>query len=660
MAIAEMSKLRLIGLFAEKDVILNALARTGCAEIKECPAPENTAFRSSSEGLTLLSEKRMRAEGCILAVSNAVDAYVKTNKTECEYSLNGFGVSFDKFIAAGDTEAEMLSLCDEADALTQKISDAQNGVIRMRARLKSLAPYAPVKETFASLSDTKFAAVFLGTVPEDKLPAFKEYAENAEAADYEEWEPVGGAVTVLLAAHKTVADEALSSILALGFQRCPFAGEFTAAQLISECNGEIRNYEAERARAEEKLLSLGARLKELKTYSDYLKFEIEKLEASEKFPGTRRAFVLEAYVPKEAQEKVLSALKSVSENIYSEFAAIDAAEMPPTLMKNNKVVRNFEFVTNMYTPPNYREFDPNAVMSVFFSIFLGFIMADIGYGIIMTAGGFIMAKMKKGGIARLANVIGIGGIFTVIFGVLFGSFFGINLPFLAFAPLKDIEKTVLLAGNIALPLILLIALLMGVVQLMASNLCRAYAEFRYGRVADGIFFGVIWAVFLAGVMMLVLGLTEDFGMGYLTMPGAVTAAASVLIGAATAGLRVRGFGKVTKGFGALYGIINYFSDILSYSRLYGLMLSGAIIAQIVSDNSLNLINSGNAALAILGVIIMIIGHAFNLAIGLLGGYIHDARLQYIEFFSRFYGGEGELFAPIGSAHDYVSVNAETP
>ena len=124
----------------------------------------------------------------------------------------------------------------------------------------------------------------------------------------------------------------------------------------------------------------------------------------------------------------------------------------------------------------------------------------------------------------------------------------------------------------------------------------------------------------------------------------------------TAGRKEKLLGKFTKGFGAAYGVINFASDILSYARLYGLMLSGAVIAQIVSRYAVDFITGGNAMLIILGAVLMIVGHGFNLAIGLLGAYIHDARLQYVEFYGRFFEGEGELFSPLGSDFKYVNLN----
>ena len=121
----------------------------------------------------------------------------------------------------------------------------------------------------------------------------------------------------------------------------------------------------------------------------------------------------------------------------------------------------------------------------------------------------------------------------------------------------------------------------------------------------------------------------------------------------TAGHGQKFFARFTKGFGAAYGVINYASDVLSYARLYGLLLSGAVIANIVSTYAMGFITGGNVIVAVLGVMLMVAGHAFNLAMSLLGAYIHDARLQYVEFFGKFYEGEGELFTPLGSSQKYV-------
>ncbi len=205
---------------------------------------------------------------------------------------------------------------------------------------------------------------------------------------------------------------------------------------------------------------------------------------------------------------------------------------------------------------------------------------------------------------------------------------------------------------------------LGIVHLMAGYVCKAIQHMRRGHFWDGIFEGLVWAVFSIGIGVAVAGFVEQAKMPLLTYIGGGMAGASLLVAMLTAGRKEKFFGKITKGFGAAYGIINYVSDVLSYARLYGLMLSGAVIAEIIAEytvignaTTVGFLVSGNPLLIILGVFIFVVGHVFNLAIGLLGAYIHDARLQYVEFFGRFYEGEGELFAPLGSNHKYIKLQS---
>jgi V/A-type H+-transporting ATPase subunit I len=207
--------------------------------------------------------------------------------------------------------------------------------------------------------------------------------------------------------------------------------------------------------------------------------------------------------------------------------------------------------------------------------------------------------------------------------------------------------------GIAVPSVLIIAMLIGVGQLFAGYLCKAYQEFRRKNILDGIFSGLIWAVFSVGVALAIVGLLDEAKLPILAKVGGIMAGASLLIAVLTAGRKEKFIGKFTKGFGAAYGVINYASDILSYARLYGLMLSGVVIAQIIAQYSVGFITGGNVLFIVLGVVLLIVGNVFNLVMNLLGAYIHDARLQYVEFYGRFYEGNGELFRPLGSEHKYI-------
>ena len=364
---------------------------------------------------------------------------------------------------------------------------------------------------------------------------------------------------------------------------------------------------------------------------------------------------------KKAMEEVSTSLNEASAALYFEFTDPTEDDQPPTLLENNAAVGCFEGITNTFAPPNYRELDPNFIMGIFYSIFMGFIIADAGYGLIMMlAGGYLWWKgMKRPtGMSKLAGAFAFGGIFAVVWGLLFNSLFGFRL--FATTALPDAQKEMWALAGINVPSVLILSMLIGVVHLMVGYLCKAVQEWRRGGFFDGLFDGFVWVFFSLGVGLAIIGFTEAstperfyWSLPQLQMVGAVMAGVSLVIAMLTAGRSAKGFGKITKGFGAAYGVINYASDILSYARLYGLMLSGAVIAGIIADYSGQFFASGNVALILLAVVLLIVGNAFNLVMNLLGAYIHDARLQYVEFYGKFFEGEGELFKPLGSDRRYV-------
>ena len=193
---------------------------------------------------------------------------------------------------------------------------------------------------------------------------------------------------------------------------------------------------------------------------------------------------------------------------------------------------------------------------------------------------------------------------------------------------------------------------LGTVQIAVSLIMKAVQCFTRKQYAEGFFSGIVWAIGLLAFVVAVFGMASN--NDFLTKYGAYVAVGLIALGILTSGITEKGFGKVMKPFSSLYGLINYASDILSYARLYGLMLSGAQIASIFTNNlAIDLLFPQGIIGVVFGVVIIIIGNVFNLAMSLLGAFIHDSRLQYVEFFGRFYEGEGELFTPLGRSGEYT-------
>ena len=645
-----MKKLNLVGMAYEKDAVLNALQRTGAVEVKLHREEEHSVPLPPADGE--LSSYHASLEDALERLTQAADAYAKEHKGAARPAKDGFEVSYEEFMAAANDRARMDGLIARVNALTDQKAETRAALAKAERTFAAAAIYRTVEEPLSAYAGTAHTRVRLGTLPlpaweniKGMLPALSEGKVLAQEDDQ---------VLILLVLHKSCAEEGEALLSGTGFTPCPFEGEETGSALYARLKGECEELANELDSLEQETAELGSETRALKIYCDYIGYEAEKAALDEKLRGTERTFLLEAFVPEDAEETVRRELSSAG-TVYLEFSEPAEDEEVPTLCKNNAVISDFESLTNTYSVPNAREMDPNTVMAVFYSVFMGFIMADIGYGLLMMLGGGWLKyknRGRKGGLGALAGVFAIGGIFAVIWGFLFNSLFGITLPIPTLLP--NAQSDMWTFAGIGIPAVLVIAMLLGIVQLLAGYVCKAVQCWRRGEVLDGILDGVVWAVFSLGAGLAIAGLVEEWNIPILVTVGGITAGVTLVIAMIAAGRHEKFFGKLSKGFGTLYGIINYMSDILSYARLYGLMLSGAVIAQIVSQYAVGFI-TGGGVLAVLGVLLMLVGHVFNLAIGLLGAYIHDARLQYVEFYGRFYEGEGELFVPLGSKHEHVFV-----
>ena len=224
------------------------------------------------------------------------------------------------------------------------------------------------------------------------------------------------------------------------------------------------------------------------------------------------------------------------------------------------------------------------------------------------------------------------------------------------AHLDQIDAITSVSG-INVPSILMWCLALGTAQIAAGHVLKAAQCFSRKQVADGIFGGIVWAVALFALIFFVFGVAT--GNQALSTYGGYITVGFLAIGILTSGITEKGAGKIIKPFTSLYGLINYVSDILSYARLYGLMLSGAQIASIFTNTlALGMLFPTGPVGKAAGVILIIVGNLFNLAINLLGAYIHDARLQYVEFYGKFYEGEGELFTPFGRKYEHTYFSQE--
>ena len=655
MAISEMSITSFIALKKERDELFDVLSATGAAQIKKCADYEFLVPRESTTENIAKGDDDARK-----ALKFLEFCYEELNdKKRAPVVKDGFGVGVKDFLSFGERTADVEKEIAEILALSDEYSSVKTEISKLDESIKAYLDYECLSENFSFYSSTKATATFVGVIPSDKASAAVTAASDIGAIA--EIAGANGSKCVFTAVClKAQAEEVGATLAKYSFTKCPYSEDIAPKAKISE----LENEKAEKESRLKAIIENGVEKirysADIKTYVDYLGFIAEKDAAGADCGETRDTFLAEFYVPTEAVGRVEKAIRDNSSAAYIESKPVPRNEFAPTLMKNKQPTSDFEVVTNMYSAPAYGALDPNGVMSIFFSLFMGIIMGDAGYGLLMIIGGFLMAaKSRKGtSIYRMARVFAYGGFFAVAFGTLFDSFLGFQLlhkipAYVGFYDkyIDPIAAKCTLAG-ITVPSALMWCLALGTFQIAVSLLMKAAQCFKRKQYLEGIFSGVVWSLALMCFIVLVFFMIK--GDKAVTDVLLYPTLALFGVGILTSGITEKGFGKVTKVFGSLYGLINYASDILSYARLYGLMLAGAQIASIFTNSiAVGMLFPKGVGGIIGGVVVIIVGNVFNLAMNLLGAFIHDSRLQYVEFFGRFYEGEGELFAPLGSQREFI-------
>lgn len=385
----------------------------------------------------------------------------------------------------------------------------------------------------------------------------------------------------------------------------------------------------------------------LKAYYDY-KYN-KAIKDKVKLFETDKTVYFEGWVREDQLEEVEIELnEKVGSNI--ELLDVDEDEVVPTYTKNNKFVSNFETITNMFSVPNPNELDPNPMMSFWYWLIFGIMMGDVGYGLVMVVFFSLFNKLKKpkGDFKKLINVFKYSGISSIIFGVLLGSFFGASFDLLNMIGklFGNDQLTSVIFDPINDPLpMLVLSIAIGVVHIISGLILKIINEIRRKEVITALSDGLSWIIILVGIALFVLVKP--------TLIGIITVLIGALMLIITKALSGSGFvGKILAGSGSIMEVSNYLGDILSYSRILALSLSTAVIA--FTFNLLADMVSGSIIGFLLAIIIYIIGHVFNFAMGLLSAYVHDGRLQYLEFYGKFYEGGGTLFEPFTYELKYIN------
>ena len=431
----------------------------------------------------------------------------------------------------------------------------------------------------------------------------------------------------------------------------PLTGRAPRDEIVS-IRERMSEIDQTRRRHAERLAELAENVDRVKECRDYLSVLIQREEALERLANTERVSIIAGYVPEDRAGAIEKRLEPFGSSVTVTFADVAEDEDAPVLLKNNDVVGSFEIVTNIFGLPGRSEFDPTPLLTPFFALFFAIAITDAGYGIIIAVTTLCVIRFLKPSVAvrRFMLMMFVAGCMTIVLGALTGGWFGIDASKLP----TFLQKCIIIIPMEKPVEFLFFALALGVLQLWLGMWLSFYKHARNEGFGVAICADLPWILFLPTATAAVVGMIA--GNDTLYRIGLWGAGISAVLIVLLNGYRHRNILlRIGAGAYALYGGISLIGDVLSYSRLMAFGLATAGIAMVV--NQLGAMVRGVPVIGLLlMVILLVFGHAFNMAINSFGGWIHTARLQFIEFFGRFYEGGGRAFVPLAPRTKYVEID----
>lgn len=556
-------------------------------------------------------------------------------------------------IILNQAAAHDLSEKEKVIKTIERVIEIEKGIETAERQKKEDAEKIKNIENFGAMEfvpqETDHTASFVASVPNSQAEKFLEFLVKNKFYKKMLQETLGRTF-LLLIAMKTDTQQIIDFLKECKGEIAQYGFENPPKEEIKIINGEIKRHEQDIRGFKKELANMSLGIQELKIYHDLLIIERTKLYI--KNGSLDKGFL--NYVLFWGQEKEGKVLEKRIKKLSTEIVMIETKpgkdEIAPVLLENSGAVRPFEFVTEIFGLPKNDEIDPTPYLAAFFILFFGICITDAGYGLIMAlmTGALLLFFKDIFGKNKLIKLLFYGGISTFIVGVLFGSYFGaapatLGLGFLGKLKVIDpIEDTLLFMG---------IAFFLGYLQLIFAQIVRIISGKR-NKNKKAVLGGIAWGVLFlfGGVLLLSVKVPVLKTIG---LAGVVVSGIGVLL-AESAGVKIY-LKPLVGGVKMLQGLINTMSDILSYSRLMALGLATAVIALIV--NQMASLFSGMIPYVgwLVGVLILIGGHLFNLTINALSGFIHSGRLQFVEFFPKFLEGGGKRLQPARSELKYISV-----
>ena len=671
MAVLKMQRITVCALKKDRKAILEKIQSMGVLQVDPVLEDDSDFKKTDTAGQRMGFEK---AAASVDQALDVLDKYVPEKKSV-------FAALEGKKVITAKTEAEVRERRRELLRTARQISDLDRnrsekaGLIgKLENSIESLEPWMKLDVPVKTQS-TRRTVLMPGTMPggmtaEKIYEILAEKAPQAEGADIHIISAEQNMVYLTVLCMKEDARDVEDALRSAGFARSSQTWDEAPAQEKQELLERIEDCRKQIRQIEEQIAALAQEREQLKITADYYRVRADKYAVLGELPQSRRTFVISGYIPQCESDYVSGYLQERYD------CAVDVEELredeeAPVILKNNPFSANMEGIVESYGLPHKGEIDPTTVMSFFYIFFFGMMLSDAAYGALVALVCGILVRKFPGmspGMKKSLKLFFYCGLSTLVWGILFGGYFGnivdvvsekffghtVTVPALWFIPLNDPMK------------LLVYSLLFGVIHLFVGLGIKGYLCLKDKKYMDFFCDVVLWFMLLAGLILMLLpsDIFASIAQTEIVFPPVLNRTAQILAAAGAIGIvLMSGRGnrnpalRLALGAYDLYNITGWLSDVLSYSRLLALGLATGVIASVI--NQMGSMLPDNIIGVVFFILIFLVGHAMNLAINLLGAYVHTNRLQFVEFFGKFYEGGGRPFNPFKENTKYTEVKEET-
>lgn len=639
MAIVKMQKISLIGLCEQKEAIIEGLMDLSVVQINSQEQKLSDEQWLEISNPDSMEEATAELELKIAKAASVIDIISKYSETKSP--LFPTRIEIEKF------EAEsILKNKDIIESTIEEVSGLSQSLHALRTkenRLKNLSETLNFWNTYdlpLEYEGTQNASVILGSFPSlANLSSIEDTLLNeAPECHLELIRSDKDQQYVCIIYHRAAEENVFNVIRQYAFSKSTFKDIIgTAASNLDEIQKQLEETELSRNKIIEEIKTYANVSGKIKLYYDNLLIERDNSKIHSHILKTEKAFYLDGWLPKRSASEVENFL--IKYDCVVNISDPEKDEDVPILLHNNVFAQPHEAITELYSLPSHKNIDPTSFFAPFYCIFFGMMLSDAGYGIVLFLGCLIVLKKFKleGFIKKLITTLMFAGISTIFWGAMFGGWFGDIVAVVGKTFFQaDIAIDPIWFNPVNDPMTLLIfSFILGGIQMFLGMGLHAYIMIRDGDPLGAIFDVGSWYIVFIGIIIMIFGNMN---------PGLIVTAVGALMLICTQGRHEKKLiKKIFSGISSLYNITGYLSDLMSYSRLLALGLATGVIASVV--NTMGSMAGGGIKGAIILTIVFIVGHIFNMAINSLGTFVHASRLQYVEFFGRFYEGGGIPFTP---------------